>query len=113
MVRDVPTVTGVRRVVVVSPRDRSHRARTVVVLPLSLSVPLEVKPFHYELIDVYAFLSATNPVWIKGDMVGHVSTGRLTPFHVDGSATRCKLSDADFAGVRRAVAAAVGIRLTG
>jgi uncharacterized protein YifN (PemK superfamily) len=108
-----PEMTKVRRVVVLSPRNRLQRVNTLVVVPISLTVPPIKQAFHYELEDRYPFLHATMPLWIKGDMIGHVSTDRLRAFR-DGSgrAVRRVLSPRDLGGARGAAAAAAGIRLT-
>ena len=103
-------MTKTRRVLVLSPRDRVHRARTFIVVPLSLTTPRDPKPWHYQLQDQYPFLSRTEPVWVKGDMIGHVSAGRLQAFRQRNIAVQRLLTAHDLVGAQKAVAAAIGAR---
>jgi uncharacterized protein YifN (PemK superfamily) len=106
-----PEMTKTRRVVVLSPRSRAHRARTVVVVPLSITVPRYIEPFHYKLSVRYRFLHKTEEVWVKGDMVRHVSVERLRPILGRNVAVKQSLTAFDLHATRKAVAAGIGFRL--
>ena len=105
-----PEMTKNRRVVVLSPRNRTRIQETLVIVPLSTQPPVQIGAHHYELRTQYPFLHKTAKVWVKGDMVRHVSVRRLRPFLKHNVATARFLSADDLGGARGAVAAGIGIQ---
>ena len=97
-----------RRVVALSPRFRRHVPPTILVVPLSTTAPTPVEPCHYELMDRYESLSAKS-IWVKGNMLSHVSLGRLYPIFSRGRIITVSLSLHDLVGTRSAVSHALGL----
>jgi uncharacterized protein YifN (PemK superfamily) len=95
-----------RRVVVLTPRFRHRYPSTVVVVPISTSVPSFIQPYHYRLTGSYVSLAADS--WIKGDMVGNVALARLSVIVMHGKTVKVVLSAVDLEETRAAVAAALG-----
>ncbi|MEA2687439.1 MAG: mRNA interferase MazF [Candidatus Eremiobacteraeota bacterium] len=106
-----PEMTKKRRVVVLSPRNRSRVQDTIVVVPLSTQPPAICEPYHYQLVAQYPFLHNTKKIWVKGNMVRHVSVKRLSPFYRANIATARCLTAQDLVGARRAAAASIGVSL--
>lgn len=104
-----PEMTKRRRVVVLTPRSRDHRTSTLVVVPLSTTAPRIVRPHHYQLQGMYQFLTQTEAVWAKGDMVVHVALARLSPVIDKGRVVRASVSAIDLLGIRTAVLHAIGL----
>jgi uncharacterized protein YifN (PemK superfamily) len=107
-----PEMTKHRRVVVLSPRFRRHVPSTIVVVPLSTTAPRLLEPFHYQLLDSYSFLSAAVPIWVKGNMLAHVSLARLFPVYRQHRIANAALTARDLQGVRTVVALALGLNHT-
>lgn len=97
-------------VVLASHRDGAH---VVTVVPLSLTQPFPIEAWHVPLVTAeYAFLpDVASVIWAKADLLTHVSFQRLDRLRLHGSYSRCRLSDVDFAGIRLATAAALGLEL--
>jgi uncharacterized protein YifN (PemK superfamily) len=104
-----PEMTKHRRVVVLSPRFRRHLPSTIVVVPLSTSAPRFIEPFHYQLLDSYSFLSASAPIWVKANMLAHVSLARLFPVYRHRQIANAALTARDLQGVRAMVSLALGL----
>ena len=79
-----PEMNKVRHVIVVSPRRR-HRAGCCIVVPVSTVAPNPVERYHFRIpANTYGFFKADTDVWVKGDMVAHVSFNRLDRVLCDG-----------------------------
>ena len=71
----VPVIVKVRPVVVISPNHIS-RPRLCMVVPLSTTPPLPIRPYHYKLAGS-PFSHDPSEVWAKCDLVASVSIERL------------------------------------
>lgn len=74
-----PEMVKRRPVVVLSPQIQG-RARLCTVVPISTQVPVQIMPFHYEILNFNPALPHPwdqGPNWVKGDMVCAVSFDRL------------------------------------
>ena len=98
-----PEINKVRHVVVVSPRRRRHTgSRTVV--PFSTVAPNPVEPYHYRIAaNRYSFLKKNTDVWVKADLVAHVSFQRLDRVFDNGRYASPSVTDEDLKAVRVAV----------
>jgi mRNA interferase MazF len=105
-----PEMVKVRPVVVISPRRR--RGQLATVIPLSSTEPTPAEPWHFA-IPPGVYPPARGPMWAKADMVVTVALDRLDRVlmrNASGQRTYhvFQLSEADMAGLRRAVLAALG-----
>jgi len=98
-----PEINKVRHVVVVSPRRRSHTGSCTVV-PFSTVAPNPIEPFHVRIpANRYGFLKRNTDVWVKADLVAHVSFGRLDRVLENGRYASPSLTVADLEAIRVAV----------
>jgi mRNA interferase MazF len=98
-----PEINKVRHVVVISPRRRRHTGSCTVV-PFSTVAPNPVEPFHVRIpANTYGFLKKDTDVWVKGDLVAHVSFQRLDRVLENGRFTSPSLTNDDFAAIQIAV----------
>jgi mRNA interferase MazF len=103
-----PEMTKVRHVVVVSPRHRRNSG-TCLVVPFSTVAPNPVEPFHYRIpADSYSFFKKNADVWAKGDLVSHVSFGRLDRVLDNGKYCSPSLKPEDLKCIQSAVWQALG-----
>ncbi|WP_420239995.1 type II toxin-antitoxin system PemK/MazF family toxin [Telmatobacter bradus] len=72
-----PEMQKTRHVVVMSPRHRRDY-RTCVVVPFSTVAPDPIEPFHYKIpAGRYSFFRPDTDIWVKADMITHVSFAGL------------------------------------
>lgn len=107
---EVPEMTKIRPVVVVSPK-LPHRSDIVAVVPLSLTEPRHDLPYCYRLSRNYHPDEPDNlPCWAKGDMVMNLSLRRLSAFKVGRRRYAYPTLDAiDLLGVRKSVLCGLGL----
>jgi uncharacterized protein YifN (PemK superfamily) len=107
-----PEMVKSRRVVVLSPKrhDVKLREMTTIVVPLSETRPIPVLPWHYRIAG--GRYATINACWAKADLVSHVSVARLDRIYGDGRRIVPVVDERDLTAIRRAVTAAIGLRLT-
>jgi len=108
-----PEMVKMRDVVVIA--RHPHNSKLVTVVPLSVSRPLVVEPFHYELShDPRPGGDSMRSIWVKADMIYTVSTDRLELHYLatrrgGRQVVQVKLPDSDMAIIMRCVASALGL----
>jgi len=105
-----PEMSKVRHVVVVSPRRKGGSGwGSCIVVPFSTVAPKAVEPYHYRIqANKYPFFKRDADVWAKGDMVAHVSFGRLDRVLCDGRYSSPQLDPDDLSAIQRLVWEAMG-----
>lgn len=97
-----PEMVKRRRVVIMSPAFEKGHAPIVLVVPISSTPPVLERAVHVRIDPgQYTFLHETAPVWVKADMISHVSFTRLDRIRV--------LIRPDFERVQAAVIHALGM----
>lgn len=105
-----PEITKKRRVVVLSPRCRTHFPGTILVVPISKSPPSPPEAIHHEFPPrAYHFFDNAESVWALCNMVMAVKFERLDRMKINGRYTRTSLRMPDLDGIRNGVAAALGL----
>src|ERR1700675_4404405 len=103
-----PEITKVRHVVVMSPRHRRSSGSCLVV-PFSTVAPNPVEPYHYRIAaNSYSSVKKNTDVWAKGDLLSHVSFGRLDRVLDGGKYVSPTLNPSDFRSVQLAAWEALG-----
>lgn len=104
-----PEMQKIRHCVVISPRYRRHTGCCLIV-PLSTVAPLHVEPYHYCIpAGQYQALDPCIASWVKGDMLTHAAFKRLDRPFENGRRAKVMLTPEDFAEVRDAAMAALGV----
>jgi mRNA interferase MazF len=107
----VPEIVKLRRAIVVSPPNRG--AKVVLVVPVSTTPPRFGSPVQVRLPgeDVYECFAGVQEVWVKADLISHVSFARLDRVHVRGKGflRTVKLSNDHLKDVQRAILHALGL----
>src|ERR1035437_6405283 len=81
-----PEMVKVRRVVVLSPRNRVRIPGTYIVVPISKTTPSPPEGCHCEFkARSYEFFHPVESVWAKADMVVSVAAHRLDRVRVNGA----------------------------
>lgn len=105
-----PEMTKVRRVIVLSPRSRTHFPDTFIVVPVSKTPPSALKDWHCEFLpNSYHFFDPIESVWAKADMVTCVAKHRLDRVIINFRYTAVAIGKRDLLRVRAAVLAALGM----
>ena len=105
-----PEMVKVRRVVVLSPRNRVRFPGTYIVVPISKTAPEPPEGCHCEFKPrSYDFFDPTESVWAKADMVAAVAANRLDRVRVSGRYRRTQIRKPDLLRVRPAVLHALGM----
>lgn len=105
-----PEMVKVRRVVVLSPRNRARIPGTYIVVPISKTTPIPPEGCHCEFKPrSYDFFDPVESVWAKADMVVSVAAHRLDRIRVNGKYTRAQIRRSDLLRVRAAVLHALGM----
>jgi uncharacterized protein YifN (PemK superfamily) len=105
-----PEMTKIRRVIVLSPRERDSFPDTYLVIPVSKTPPSPPSRCHCEFkARSYGCFDTLESVWAKADMLTCVSKHRLDRVKVHGQYRRMSLRSEDLARVRSAAACAIGI----
>lgn len=105
-----PMMTKRRHVVVMQRRLRDYKPSTVLVVPLSVTAPKARRLWHHEIPAArYSFLSATDPVYVKGDMVYAVPLSSLDRLKIKGRWEAPVLPREEFAAVQTAVREALAL----
>jgi uncharacterized protein YifN (PemK superfamily) len=81
--------------------------RTALVVPLSATPPLVLKPYHAQIEPTW-YNAVTVPVWAKADTLTHVALDRLDRVNVRGRNYTERLTEHDFMRVLSAVSHATG-----
>ncbi|PYE83901.1 type II toxin-antitoxin system PemK/MazF family toxin [Pseudoroseicyclus aestuarii] len=107
---DVPEITKVRPVIVISPK-LPNRSELAAIVPISTTPPQRMLPFVYRLSRNYApWTGPDTETWAKCDLVMNVALRRLSAFKVGRRKYEYPtLTPEDLAGVRRAVLAGLGL----
>jgi uncharacterized protein YifN (PemK superfamily) len=105
-----PMMTKKRRVVVMQRRLRTHSPQTILVVPLSTTPPPPARVWHHEIpAGRYSFLSVSDSVYVKGDMVYAVPVSSLDRLQVKGTWEAPVLPREEFAAVQNAVREALAL----
>lgn len=108
---NVPEMVKLREVVVLS---RNKNPKLVTVVPISTTAPQKIEPYHFELSQNTRPNSQPVRVWVKADMVYTLSIERMELYQTKSRRQVRKLkvqvSQADFEGIRGAVAYALNLR---
>lgn len=108
-----PEMVKRRRVVIMSPTFAKGHAPIALVVPISTTAPNVERAVHVRIDPGrYSFLHEAEPVWVKADMISHVSFTRLDRIWVAGAFARGSdtvLLAEDFERVRAAVIHALGM----
>ena len=106
---DVPEITKVRPVVVISPK-LPFRSGLVAIVPVSTTPPRKAVSYVFALSQNYTpWGEPTDPCWAKCDLVMNVATTRLSSFKVGRRQYLSpSVSPEDLAGIRNAVLAGLG-----
>ena len=105
-----PMMRKKRRVVVVQRRVRDHRPTTILVVPLSTTPPLLGRPWHHRIpAGKYGYLSATQDVFVKGDMVCAVPISALDRLNLNGAWIAPALPPIEYLAIQNAVREAMAI----
>lgn len=106
----VPEMTKRRPVIVL--RAHKQNRRLVYVVPLSTTPPVPARPYHFHFAHSPVLRDQPTEAWAKCDMVAVVSIDRLSVIgHRDNarpSRGMLRISESDFAAIRRCVAIAFG-----
>lgn len=105
-----PEMVKPRPVIVVSPK-LPNRSDIVAVVPISLTEPHRLMPFHFRLSKNYHPDEADDlPCWAKADMVMNLGLWRMSGFKVGRRKWDFpQLVGDDLAGVRKAVLLGLGL----
>jgi mRNA interferase MazF len=105
-----PEMVKVRRVVVLSPRNRVRFPGTFIVVPISKTTPCPPEGCHCEFKPrAYEFFDRVESVWAKADMVVNVAAHRLERLRINGRFTSVRIRENDLLRVRKAVLHALGM----
>src|SRR5215813_7953311 len=105
-----PEMVKVRRVVVLSPRNRARFPSTYIVVPVSKSPPCPPEGCHCEFKPrSYHFFDPVESVWAKADMVVTVAAHRLERMRINGRFMSVRVKEADVLRLRKAVLYALGM----
>jgi uncharacterized protein YifN (PemK superfamily) len=105
-----PEMTKTRRVVVMSPRSRTHFPSTYIVVPISKTTPAPAEKWHWEFRPhSYQFFDPVESVWALADMVTCVASHRLDRLRMNGRSFRAQIRKDDLQAIRKAVLAALGM----
>jgi mRNA interferase MazF len=106
----IPEMTKVRPVVVISPR-LPYRSEIVTIVPLSTTAPKHDLPFVVRLSKNYHPLEADNlPTWAKCDMLTNLGLHRLNRFKVGRRKWEAPImTEADLAAIRKGVIHGLGL----
>lgn len=107
-----PEICKVRPVIVISPR-LPFRSGLVAVIPVSLTPPRQEVDYVFRLSRNYHPASEDDlPCWAKADLVMNIALRRLDGFKIGRRKWATpSISSEDLAGVRRAVAAGLGLKI--
>ena len=107
---ELPEITKVRPVVVVSPK-LPFRSGLAAVVPLSTTAPTKDVPYVHKMSRNYApWGIETDDSWAKCDLVMNVSLHRLSSFKIGRRQfISPQVSPEDLAGIRKAVLAGLGL----
>lgn len=105
-----PLMTKRRRVVVLQARFRAHQPLTLLVVPLSTTQPVVRRRWHYRIpAGRHSYLSATEDVYAKGDMVGPVPVTALDRIRTSVGWEAPVLPREELSAIQGAVRQAIGI----
>jgi uncharacterized protein YifN (PemK superfamily) len=105
-----PEMVKVRRVVVLSPRNRVRFPGTYIVVPVSKTTPSPPQGCHCEFKPrAYGFFDPVESVWAKADMIVSVAAHRLERLRINGRFTSVRIREGDLMRVRNAVLHALGM----
>lgn len=105
-----PEMTKVRKVIILSARPRRSFPGTLLVVPVSKTIPSPTEPHHHEFKPrSYEFFDPIESVWAKGDMVTCVAIHRLDRIMLNGRYSRARIRKEDLRLVRQAVLHALGM----
>ena len=105
-----PEMTKTRRVIILSPRSRTHFPDTFLVVPVSKSRPSKQENHHFEFRPrAYAFFDAIEPVWALANMLTCVKKSRLDRMKINNRFSGAQIRKEDLQAVRRAVLHAMGM----
>jgi len=105
-----PMMTKKRPVVVLQRRLRTHNPQTILVVPLSTTPPNPVRVWHHQIPAArYLFLSASDSIYVKGDMVYAVPVSCLDRLRTNRGWEAPVLPREEFAAVQTAVREALAL----
>jgi mRNA interferase MazF len=105
-----PEMVKVRRVVVLSPRNRARIPGTYIVVPISKTTPAPPEGCHCEFKPrSYDFFDPVESVWAKADMVVSVAAHRLDRVRLNGRYMRVQIRKADLQRVKTSILHALGM----
>jgi uncharacterized protein YifN (PemK superfamily) len=105
-----PEMTKKRRVIVLSPKSRTHFPETFLVVPVSKTPPVPPQNHHCEFkARAYDFFHPTESVWALANMLTCVKRSRLDRIKINNRFTAARIRKADLLAVRQAVLHAMGM----
>ena len=106
-----PEMTKLRRVIVLTPRNRAYFPDTFLVVPVSKSRPTRPDSHHWEFKPrAYDFFDPIESVLALGNMLTCVKKSRLDRMRIQDRFSRAQISRADLNSVRSAVLHAIGMQ---
>lgn len=105
-----PLMTKTRPVVVLQRRVRDHWPSTILVVPLSTTRPDLLRPWHHRIpAGRYAYLSVSDDVFVKGDMVGAVPVEALDRLRIGGKWAAPVMPREEYGRIQTAVREAMAL----